>query len=75
MVGGVGGNVVSGGVVGSVVQAGVVHGGVHCDVHVRVEDGGVWPVPRQLPAPPGWLIGRDAQRLVLDRGVREAAER
>lgn len=56
-------NVVHGGVPGAVVQAGTVHGGVH----VHQPAGALVGVPRQEPAPPPRLVGRDAELAVLDR--------
>lgn len=48
----------------AVVQAGSIEGGVH------IHDGaGLAVVPRQLPAPPRWLIGRESEIAALDSAL------
>lgn len=50
------------------VQAGSVHGGVHIERPGR----GPVPVPRQLPARPRILIGRDDETAALTAALTEA---
>ncbi|WP_162181678.1 NB-ARC domain-containing protein [Glycomyces tenuis] len=48
----------------TVVQAGAVHGDVH--LHHRHK----WPTPRQLPAPPGGFVNREAHISALGLALR-----
>ncbi|MBS2965666.1 tetratricopeptide repeat protein [Actinocrinis puniceicyclus] len=61
-------NEISGHVAGNVVQAGAVHGGIH--IH-RAATPPTLPIPRQLPGPPPFLIGRERELDRLDNWSRQ----
>ncbi|GAA1312438.1 ATP-binding protein [Saccharothrix xinjiangensis] len=62
-------NDLSGSVLGTSIQSGSIQGGVH--VHVAEPATGL-PVPRQLPAPPAWFTGREAEFRELEAMRRGA---
>lgn len=64
-------NEVSGKVAGSVVQAAVVHGGIHIAHTPRAAP--PLPTPRQLPASPPFLIGRERELGDLDAWAQDEA--
>ena len=63
-------NEISGTVGGSVVQAGVVHGGIHIQHTQRAPT--PLPTPRQLPAAPPFLVGRERELEHLDSWSADA---